>query len=68
MDWTWSCLGDFTFVRVPCWKDCGDIRRFEVYLYAVVIIIHSSWRKVKLTRLLLTLLMPWAQRTWDKLD
>lgn len=26
-------------MRVFWWKDCGDIRRFEVYLYAVVIVI-----------------------------
>ena len=33
LDWTWSCLGDFTFVRIFWWKNCGDIRRLEVYLY-----------------------------------
>ena len=62
----WTGPGDFTFVRVFWWKDCGDIRCFEAYLYAVVIAIHSSWRKVGLTRLMLTLLMRWPQRT--KLD
>ena len=39
-------------MRVFWWKDCGDIRRFEVYLYAVDRNLFNK-RKVNLAHFML---------------